>query len=137
MDTSKYSEKWQERFEFFEKNGAPSSKEHKEAFKKLSALKRLKINMNFFAFFFGIFYFITIGMWKKGLTILGIGFALFFAFIIFSMIVPIPPDYAEIIGTGLGTVMAALYAISANYAYYLKEIKGDDSWNPFKGLRMI
>ncbi|PHM31153.1 DUF2628 domain-containing protein [Xenorhabdus innexi] len=137
MDTSKYTKTWQERFEFFEKNGAPSSKEHQAAFKKLSFSKRTKINMNFFAFFFGLLYFIALGMWKKGLAILGVGIVIFIIFFIVSIIVPISPETANLISTGLSFAIAGIYAVTANYSYYLKEAKGDDSWNPFKGIRMI
>ncbi|PHM60741.1 hypothetical protein Xsto_03685 [Xenorhabdus stockiae] len=137
MDISKYSKNWQERFKFFEKNGAPSSKEYQAAFKKAPYITRIKINMNFFAFFFGILYFIVLGMWKKGLTILGIGVALFFAFFMISAIVPLSLETANFISIFLGATNAALYGVTANYSYYLKEKEGDDSWNPFKGLKMI
>jgi hypothetical protein len=29
-----------------------------------------------------------------------------------------------------------MYGLSANYAYYLKQVKGSQGWNPFEGLRM-
>ncbi|MDX7990641.1 DUF2628 domain-containing protein [Xenorhabdus littoralis] len=132
MDSSKYSEKWQERFEFFEKNGCPSSKGHQEALRKVTFSKRIKISMNFFAVFFGIFYFLILGLWKKGLALLGMIFAVAIAIGITEEIVGY--ELSDAIWNGLGAGFAILYGFSANYSYYLKEVKGDDSWNPFKGI---
>ncbi|WP_340617965.1 DUF2628 domain-containing protein [Xenorhabdus entomophaga] len=132
MDTSKYSEKWQERFEFFEKNGSPYCKESKEQYMQLTFMKRIKIGMNFFAFFFGIFYFLIIGLWRKGLTLLGMTFlAVAIIGVIESMM---GVEFSDAIWRPLGLVFAALNGIVANYAYYLKEVKGEDGWNPFTGV---
>ncbi|MDE9564267.1 DUF2628 domain-containing protein [Xenorhabdus bovienii] len=132
MDISKYSEKWQERFKFFEKNGAPPTQEYREAYRKTPFLKRLKIDMNFIALFFGIFYYLIIGLWKKGLILLGINIAVFSIMGIFGVISGI--DISDNIYNAMGVAFSLLNGYIANYAYYLKEIKGDDGWNPFKGI---
>ncbi|WP_081990789.1 DUF2628 domain-containing protein [Xenorhabdus nematophila] len=88
--------------------------------------------MNFFALFFGIFYFLILGLWKKGLALLGIAFAVSIAIGITEEIVGY--NFSDALWNGLGAGFAILYGFSANYSYYLKEVKGDNSWNPFKGI---
>ncbi|WP_446470594.1 DUF2628 domain-containing protein [Xenorhabdus stockiae] len=132
MDAPKYSEKWQERFEFFEKNGSPASKKNREEYRKLPFLKKIKINMNFFAFFFGIIYFVIIGLWKKGLVLFGLVFATGFSLGVVQLMLDI--EFSDSIYNAIGIAFAGLNGIAANYAYYLKEKKGDNSWNPFKGI---
>jgi len=39
--------------------------------------------------------------------------------------------------TIIGKVAVGLmYAVATNYAYYLKEVKGEQGWNPFKGIHL-
>jgi hypothetical protein len=52
--------------------------------------------------------------------------------VVFSMLnIPFP----KFVDTGLGAVSLFAYALMSNYAYYLKEMKGEQGWNPFKGMR--
>lgn len=44
--------------------------------------------------------------------------------------------YANNVNFAVGFAFNLLYALSTNYAYYLKEQKGEQGWNPFKGMRM-
>ncbi|MBD2813833.1 DUF2628 domain-containing protein [Xenorhabdus sp. Flor] len=74
-----------------------------------------------------------LGLWKKGLTLLGIIFAISFILGIIDSIFSLELS-DNFYNATIGVVFAFLYGLSANYAYYLKEIKGDDSWNPFKGI---
>ena len=76
IDLSRFSPKWQFRFNFFQQHGAPKEPGFKQAWKALSFGDRLKINMNFFAFFFGPIYLLILGMWRKALSVLGISIAL-------------------------------------------------------------
>ncbi len=39
--------------------------------------------------------------------------------------------------TGLSVGISVMWAMVANYAYYIKETKGLDGWNPFEGIRMV
>ncbi|KPB31731.1 Uncharacterized protein AC514_0177 [Pseudomonas savastanoi pv. phaseolicola] len=63
-----YSDKWKERFAFFEAHGGPSAPGFRPALKQLPFLKKVKINFNFFAFFFGPVYLFILGLWKKNLS---------------------------------------------------------------------
>ncbi|MFR0675480.1 DUF2628 domain-containing protein [Enterobacterales bacterium AW_CKDN230030176-1A_HGKHYDSX7] len=132
-DLSQYKPKWQERFAFFDVHGAPNSPEYKAALKQQPFKKKLLINMNFIALFFGPIYLFVLGLWKKNLALLGIiigaGLVLDILFALAGMETPRP------INTGFGVASNLLYGLSTNYAYYLKERKGEQGWNPFKGMR--
>ncbi len=130
MKYSHYPEKWQKRFVFFEENGAPHTASHKEKIKSLrikGMTDPLLINTNFYAFFFGFFYFFALGLWKKGLSLLAISF-------LWALLI-LPIEHAigmNLSATGIG--IAILAARTANYSYYLKEIKREDSWNLLQGF---
>jgi len=68
-DLSQFSPKWQFRFNFFRQHGAPKNPGFKQAWKALSFGDRLKINLNFFALFFGAIYLLILGMWRKALVV--------------------------------------------------------------------
>lgn len=73
QSTGKYSPKWQERFDFFETYGAPNDPRYKEAVKTLPDFKKkILINANVIAFFFGPIYLFVLGLWKKNLALIGI-----------------------------------------------------------------
>jgi len=134
QNTGKYSAKWQERFNFFETYGPPSDPRYKEAMKKLPDFKKkILVNANIIAFFFGPIYLFVLGLWKKNLAMIGliiaINIALSVIFAIMGMEVPRP------LSTGLSIAFSMTYAMMTNYAYYLKEVKGEQSWNPFQGMR--
>ncbi len=66
QSTGKYSAKWQERFDFFETYGAPNDPRYKEAVNALPGFKKkILINANVIAFFFGPIYLFVLGLWKK------------------------------------------------------------------------
>ncbi|NHX22235.1 DUF2628 domain-containing protein, partial [Escherichia coli] len=71
------SEKWQERFSFFDQYGSPKTSEYKAAYKALPFGKRILIGMNIWAFFFGFIYFLILGLWRKALTLFAINIAIF------------------------------------------------------------
>jgi hypothetical protein len=135
QSTDKYSPKWQERFDFFETYGAPNDPRYKDAVKTLPGFKKkILINANVIAFFFGPIYLFVLGLWKKNLALLGIflgiNIVLSVIFAILGMEFPRP------LNMGLNIAMSMMYALMTNYAYYLKEIKGEQGWNPFKGMRL-
>ncbi|MFZ0155665.1 DUF2628 domain-containing protein, partial [Pseudomonas sp.] len=72
QEPSKYSEKWQKRFAFFDAHGAPSEPGYKVALKALPFKQRVTINTNIIAFFFGPIYLFVLGLWKKNLTLIAI-----------------------------------------------------------------
>lgn len=41
--------------------------------------------------------------------------------------------YAKQLDLAIGIAINAFYARTTNFAYYLKEVKGEQGWNPFKG----
>ncbi|OBB81805.1 DUF2628 domain-containing protein [Mycolicibacterium peregrinum] len=121
------SDSWRWKFDFFHTYGLPSSSpEAKAAFRNLSFMARMRLNSNILAFLFGPIYFFVKGMWRKGLTLLGITVA---AAVIFTA-VGVNDNVARAIGIGI----AALAMSTANYAYYLHVTRGSQSWNPFEGF---
>jgi hypothetical protein len=132
---SEYSEKWQWRFDFFDTHGAPSSPGFKPALKQLKGRQGIKINFNFIAFFFGPIYLFVLGLWKKNLVLIGILIALNVALEILYSTSDLAYAYAKQLNFAVGFSMNMIYSFTTNYAYYLKEIKGEQGWNPFKGMR--
>ena len=133
QDHSKYSAKWQERFAFFETYGAPNAPGYKPALQQLPFKRKITINANIIAFFFGPIYLFVLGLWKKNLTLIAIIIALTLVLdVVFALV---EFSYAKQVNFAVGFAMNMLYALSTNYAYYLKEQKGEQGWNPFKGMR--
>ncbi len=120
------SPSWQKRFDFFNAYGLPNSTpESRAAYRALSFMDRLKLTSNILAFLFGPIYFFVKGMWRKGLTLLGI----FFAVEVVLVVLDVPDSLVRGIGFGL----AAIAMTTANYAYYLHVVRGSRSWNLFEG----
>lgn len=135
MDTShskQYSAKWQERFAFFEKNGAPGTAQYKTALKALPFGKRVLVNGNIIAFFFGFIYFFVLGLWRKNLVLFGIAVAAGVVLGVIEMIIGTALPHG--VNMGINIALALMWSMTANYAYYLKEVKGLDGWNPFEGF---
>lgn len=120
-----YDQVWTDRFQFFQQNGEPSSKTFKEALKSLPSMQKMRVNINFYAFFFGFIYFLIKGMWKGAISLLIIGILLF-------TISSFLPDFVSRI---VSFIIALLGAFSANYTFYRKEILNEDDYNIFKGMR--
>jgi hypothetical protein len=75
--------------------------------------------MNFWAFFFGIFYYITKGMWKKGIVLLAIGIGL---------VIILGALFGGSVSNAAGFGVAGLFAAFANFDYYRKMVLGEDFW---------
>ncbi|WP_409309743.1 DUF2628 domain-containing protein [Pectobacterium sp. B1J-3] len=127
-----YPEKWQKRFAFYKEFGGPSTQAYHAECKKLSFSQRILIRGNIIAFFFGPIYFFVIGLWRKNLAILGIAIVanLIIALIEYMVGATLP----EQMNTPIGFIFSAIWACTANYAYYLKETQNSKSWNPFEGI---
>lgn len=124
-----YDEVWTERFRFFKKHGAPDTPEYKKALKEIPKLiGRMRINFNFYAFFFGFIYLLIKGMWKGAITMIAISVVLGVASILF---------FPDAVIRGIGAALGIIYGMTANYTYYRKEVLGEDDFNIFKGLRWI
>ncbi len=120
------SPSWQKRFDFFNTYGLPNSTpESKAAYQALTFLERLKLTSNILAFLFGPIYFFVKGMWRKGLTLLGIFVAVEVVLIILNA--------SDTLVRGIGFGLAAIAMTTANYAYYLHVVRGSQSWNLFEG----
>ncbi|MNE77161.1 hypothetical protein D3C80_1734540 [compost metagenome] len=76
-----------------------------------------------------------LGLWKKNLVMLAIiiavGLLLSFYEVATGSAIPRPLD------NGISMGFAFLYSFLTNRAYYLKQAKGQQSWNPFEGQRFI
>lgn len=121
------SASWRQRFDFFNAYGLPSSTpESKTAYRALPFGAKFRLTSNILAFLFGPIYFFVKGMWRKGLTLLGLtgGVA------VVLVLLGVPDTFGRAVGIG----MAALAMTVANYAYYLQGVKGSESWNPFEGF---
>jgi hypothetical protein len=131
IDSIPLKAKWRERFAFFEAHGAPRDPSCKAALKALPYRKRLLVMMNFPAFFLGPIYFFAMGMWRKGLTLLGCSFVAVLVAVVIEAL------FNRSMGNAAGLVIAVMGAGSANYSYYLKTVKGSNGWNFFEGQRII
>ncbi|HEJ9095418.1 TPA: DUF2628 domain-containing protein [Serratia odorifera] len=126
------SPKWQARFALFDSVGGDiTSDEYRQKIKELGFFGRLKYMMNFFAFFFGIIYFCILGLWKKGL-VLFVGMCV--VNVIIGMVEYSTGNDLDGLVRGVNIAYAVMCAMTANYAYYLKETKGIQGWNPFEGF---
>ncbi|OFB36493.1 hypothetical protein BA059_23600 [Mycolicibacterium sp. (ex Dasyatis americana)] len=121
------SDSWRWKFDFFNAYGLPSaSPEAKAAYRNLSFMAKLRLTSNILAFLFGPLYFFVKGMWRKGLTLLGIAIT---AGVVLTVL-----DVSDTIGRSVGIAIGALAMSTANYAYYLHAVRGSQSWNPFEGF---
>ncbi|WP_109077442.1 DUF2628 domain-containing protein [Aggregatibacter kilianii] len=135
MTTEKeLSPKWQKRFDFFDKYGTRSnSPEYKAAYKALPFKEKLSLQQNFIAFFFGLFYFFILGLWRKNITLIGIIFISGVILYFVEETMQLSEEQIRAIDKGFQFGFAALYSLIANKAYYLHKVKGSRSWNPFEG----
>lgn len=132
-DISEYKPKWQERFAFFDAYGAPNAPGYKPALKQLPYGKKVLVNFNIIAFFIGPIYLFVLGLWKKNLTVLAIMVVSSILIdVLFALAGKVAPTAVDV---GWGMAFHFLYGLITNYAYYLKERKGEQGWSPFKGMR--
>lgn len=109
------SETWKRRFYIIERAGGADLPNGRH----LSFGDRRVVNFNFFAFFFGPFYYLAKGLWRQAIlyTLLAVGISLLL----------------ELVGMGhathfLGYGFAAVYAMRANTSYYRKALLDDAPW---------
>jgi len=126
---SDLSPKWRERFAFFEQYGPLKTPAALVAFKALPYRKKVLINMNYWALFFGIIYLPMLGLWRRWLMLM----AATAAIIAIEVIMMIMLNFA--IGWIFLLLFFVFVASSTNYAYFLKRTTGEDSYNLFIGRR--
>lgn len=134
METKQYPIKWQKHFAFFDTYGAPKTPEHKAAIKQQPYFARFLIMFNFFAYFFGPIYFAIVGLWKKALILLAISLCITMLFATIELI--IGREFPRPVWTAISLGVSFMWGFTANYAYYLKKVKGLDGWNPFEGFSL-
>ncbi len=93
----------------------------------------MKFNVNIIAFFFGPIYLFVLGLWKRNIILILLMIVVFTALELAFAMMGI--DYPRHLDAGVGFGFNALYGVSTNYGYYLKEKKGEQGWSPFKGMR--
>ncbi|MDR0480087.1 MAG: DUF2628 domain-containing protein [Burkholderiaceae bacterium] len=125
---SRLSEKWKFRFRFFEEYGASAAwkatPESRAAMKAMPVGDRIKIQQNFYAFFFSfIYYAFFLKLWRQAVILIGIWIVLAIVMTIFHM-----PAAVE---RGFGFAYALFYGMRANPLYYLKRTQGEIGWRIF------
>ncbi|WP_378609125.1 DUF2628 domain-containing protein [Nocardia lasii] len=125
--------RWRQRFEFFDAHGAPAGRPFQQALRQKSFKERAFWNWNVLAFIFGPFYFLTLGMWRKALTLLALSATVvtLLAMVDFAIRFGNIPEF---IWRAVPFALAGLYGASADYAYYLHTTRNPQSWNPFEGI---
>lgn len=118
------SPKWRLRFEFFDAHGAPPmwkfDREYGEATKALSIRDRMRLTTNGYAFFFGVFYLLYLGMWRKALTVVGV--------LVVLTAVEIALDLPLEIDTAIGFGVGAYLSARVNILYYRHRVHGERGW---------
>ena len=121
------SPKWERRFAFFDKVGSPFSKEASAEMGALKFSERSGLLFNIWAMLFGTFYFVYLGIPKRGITLLVVSVAVSMLLWGFDTFIDYTPRWYWMI-------LWVFYATTANYYYYIKVRYGRDEWNPLKDL---
>ena len=121
---SNLSDKWKFRFDFFEKHGVPGlgapSPAFQAAIKQLHWKDRIKVGMNFYAFFFSFIYLLVLGLWRQAILLVSAGLALGFI----GGMLGVPDSVMN--GLGVGLTMAC--GVRVNALYYQKKVLGREDW---------
>lgn len=131
MTTNRYSvptylSPWgEERAALFATHGGPFSPGYRAAKRSMPLVKRVLFNVNLWAFVFGPLYFFARGLWRKGAVILAGLMVLWTLEAVFAV-----PTQLHIFGMSTCFLQMAC----ANYAIYLKRVRGVEGWNPFEGM---
>ena len=113
-DYSAFSAVWQKRFALIDKAGGAKM----PRFKELTFGERLAVNTNVLALFFGPFYYLAKGMWRKAIAITAIIFALIFVLVLLGLKS----------NGGIGGAAAVIWSMMANMSYYKIKVLGEDHW---------
>ena len=120
IDGLAVSETWKARFRAFHKAGGPK----RPNIKSLSREERMKISSpNILAFFFGPFYYLFKGMWRKGISLL----------LVCTVVIVILQVALEAAGLASATkalnfISGVVYGTFANGDYYRKMVLGENGW---------
>ncbi|MBK3786685.1 DUF2628 domain-containing protein [Paraburkholderia aspalathi] len=109
------------------------SQEFLTAIGALPFRQKMLLGLNWFAFFFGPFYFLALKLWKPGLSLLALVVVIGVLEAVFEMMSGV--DIPRGVDYGVNGAIAYVIGRCANYCYYLKEVKGRHDWNPFEAFR--
>ena len=114
------NEKWKFRFDFYEKNGLPAfwgvTPAWRSAFKELTFWQRIKVSVNFFAYFFSFIYLLILGLWKKAILVLLLNLVVVFIMALTDL-------------SFLGYIVNIFTAMRANIWFYEYKVKGVQTWS--------
>jgi hypothetical protein len=108
---------WQHKFQLIDKAGGPKLPK----LWSLPAKEVAAIKLNGWAFLFGPFYYAAKGMWKKGLSLLGLTLAILFGGALVLEAMGISPDLLLLVGP-------AIFMGQANVSYYRRVKEGINRW---------
>ena len=121
IDSLDVSEGWKRKFHVMDDlNSITDPKEKKAYFKSLTWGERFG-QSNILAFLFGFIYFFVKGMWKPGLTFLGISVVLLIVLVVLNI-----ENDSILRAIGIGYSVVAM--TRANILYYSKKVLGKELW---------
>ncbi len=112
---------WKKRFALIERAGGLKM----TRFKDLSFGERMRCNFNLLAGLFGPIYYATKGMWKRGLTYVGLGLA---GIIMLETLITLAGFGHVLDGVHYTGAWIGLFGYQANRDYYKKIVLGDNRW---------
>ncbi len=124
-DVSQLSPTWQRRVAFFSQHGSPYRREGMAALRSLPFWTQVSIRFNIWAYLFGPLYFVAVGIWRRGLSLLAVG-------VVIELVVDrlLGSEWSRAAGFGV----AGLFASTVNYYRFIKLTQGRDEWNPLTDL---
>ena len=121
IDSLDVSKSWKRKFHVMDDlNSITDPKEKKAYFKSLTWGERFG-QSNILAFLFGFIYFFVKGMWKPGLTFLGISVVLLIVLVVLNI-----ENDSIYRAAGIGYSVVAM--TRANIFYYSKKVLGKELW---------
>ena len=122
-DFSGYSENWRQRFAAIEKAGGERTRWWRwPEGKKLTGKERRLITSNLWAFVFGPFYYLYLGLWRKAIT-------LALVVLVIDVALGIAGDAANLpVDRFLWLVSAIVFKQCANVDYYRKTVLKRREW---------
>lgn len=122
-DSSGISEKWRQRFAAIEKAGGERTRWWRwPEGKQLTGKEKRLITSNLWAFVFGPFYYLYLGLWRKAITLLVVVLVIDFILEIVGNAVGFPVDRF------LWIVSAIIFKQCANVDYYRKTVLKRREW---------
>lgn len=123
VDVSLYPEKWRQRFAVIEKAGGERVRWWRwPERKQLTGKERRQITSNLWAFVFGPFYYLYLGMWRKAITLSLVALVIDAILIVAGDTLGVPVERF------LWVVSAIIFSQCANVDYYRKAVLKRREW---------